>query len=315
MPLQVHPLLAEKDEQPAPEEPTASVEAPVGPEEPVAPAPIPEPAVAAEPEPAPVVPEPEDFYRIGKSTAYQDITRLENEIPELRNRINSLVGRKASNEYKPKIAELEQKLAEAEARLHQQEMASLDEETVKTRLLNDPDFRNRYGKEPEDPQIVALRNSLNRSIDHVRNSYVDQVGDQVFNQFEQSLREGWFDTERDAVGRPGRALTPTETVAHFQAAVSNYAIQMARAQGMRAIPTRPAPAPAAQVPQPPEPKPVAVANPALAQASPDLSTPVGTTGKQAIKMSEYRSWTPQVKIQRIPNLERALADGTVVRDE
>ena len=118
-------------------------------------------------------------------------------------------------------------------------MASLDEDTVKDRLLNDPAFRERYGKKPEDPQIVAFRNSLERSIDHVKSSYVDQVGDQVLNQFERSLREGWFDNERDPFGRPGRELTPTETVAHFQAAVGNYAIQMARAQSVRR--TQPAP--------------------------------------------------------------------------
>lgn len=307
---QTNPLLREFEEQEArAAEATPETVVPTEPVVPDAPAGLP----AEEPSQS----EPEPFYKINKASTYADLNRLAEEDPEFRNNLNSLIGRKARREYKPRIDELEAQLAQFNAQATIAARSVTDPEAVKERLLRDPEFRRQYDAPIPDPEFLRVKSALERSLDDVFDAVADVVPDEVVTTYREAIIGGHYDIKRDTneqpvLGQDGQPilLSPYEALAQVTNAVNRQARYF---MTQAAVKTAPASAPVASA----APAAVAdrpVANPALAAVRPDISTPSGGAGAGVQRMSttEYNNLTPpqQIALYRTgADLERALASG------
>ena len=324
MALAIHPLLAKEAEEKAAAQQEEAPVAEVAPEVPAEPVPDPTSEVSAPEESAPetVAEEVVQERRVTLDPAryYQEIARLEQEDPEFRNAIRTRLGRKAAQEYRPKMADLEARLAEREAELQRLRAGSLGEEEIKERLLNDPEFRRTYGVEPPNPQAIRERAALEVQRDSILESAEQYLSKDEIAPYVQAAMRGVFDHEFDANGRPVRPLSPNESMLRFSAAL-NQAIQ-AKVATPRATPTPPPPpkevpppvaevvaAPAPVVEQP-------TANIALAQSTPDLTANNSTRQAGVMQLAEYQRMNPPDQIRMFPEgLAAAMASGKIVRGE
>ena len=313
MDSQMHPLLREIEEQEAsaPE----AVPSPETPDGPVAP----EAEVAAPAEES-NQPEPEDFIKISRKAIYADLARLSEEDKEFQNNLNSLVGRKARREYKPKIDEMEAELAQFRAQAALAARQVTDPEALKERLLRDPEFRRQYDAPIPDPDALRLQASLERSVDAIFDGVADVLPEDIQSKYREAITSGHYDIQRDVNEQPvlvnGQPLllTPTEALAQVANAVNRYARWHV---GQRAA-AAPAPAPAQAVSASVAVAERPVANPALAAVTPDLSPAGGGAGGQRrMSVAEYERLTPPQQIALYPRaeeLERALSSGELYRD-
>lgn len=303
-----------------------TAEALTSPSEVPAPDATPEPATTAEeqnqelvttPEPAPV---DNRLYIDPARGHYQELTRLEQEDEAVRNAIRTRVGRVAAREYKPKIAELEHERNQLRSELQRLKNESIDVEELKVKLL-DPEFRRQYDaanaqNTGPDPRTVAwFEASFTEAVEEAEK----HLPPEILGRYTTALTQQWYDYERDAQGRPGRALTPEESMRRFQFDLNRASIQYVK-QAATVPPPPPPPPPKAEAPQPvstiPEPAPAqAKVNPALAQSSPDLTPNSVQRAAGTMSLSDYNSKTPPEKIRLFPEgLQAAIDSGKVFVD-
>lgn len=273
---------------------------------------------AAEPAPA----EEEEFYRIPKSNAYRELQRLADEDQALKNALNSMVGRKAAREYKPKLVELEAELARERAwRISQQKKAleaerDTDPEGFAQKVISDARYRAAWDAKAPDPREVETRGRYQAAIEQTLDTFADTIPPDVLQQFEASVKTGWYDEDRDpASSTRGRKLSPEESLTRLQADLYQFTQRVRQEQSARPAPATkaapaPAPAPVAEKPKP---------NIALAQASPDLTPPSsgGSTGRHRWKMSEVKAMSRAEQAVHFPGIGdfgKAVREGLIDTD-
>ena len=327
MAVTLHPSLSRKAEETvqAEEEQASVTEAPEAPVE-LAPEPTSEVSAVEEsttPEALEVTPEPAPDPRKWidpRQGYYQELTRLEREDLEFKNALRTRVGRQAASEWKPKVANLEAELAEARKQLQQERLKSLEPDEVKERLFQDPQFRKEYDQDNGvDPSLIRQRAAyearVTQAVDFAEQHLPqDQIAMRV-----NALQRGAYDAARDQAGNVIRRLTPEESLSWFERDLNAAAIAYVK-QSSAPAPAAAAPAPpqAIQTP-PPAPAPAPVkSNPALAQASPDLSAPKSPRSGKSMLYSEYKKLNPAQRMalyRTSTDVERAFATGELIRDE
>ena len=307
----MHPLLREIEEGEA--HAAVAVPVPETPTEPVVPTePVATPAEESNP------PEPDDFYKISRKATYADLARLSEEDKEFQNNLNSLVGRKARREYKPKIDELEAELAQFRARAAMAARQVTDPEVLKDRLLRDPEFRRQYDAPIPDPDFIRMQSSLERSVDDIFDGVADVLPEDIQGKYREAIYSGHYDIKRDANEQPilvnGQPLqlTATEALTQVATAVNRYA----RWYVGQGVATAPAPAPVGSAPTAVVDRPVA--NPALAAVRPDITSPGGGAGgARRMSLAEYERLNPLQQIalyKTSEDLERAITSGELYRE-
>lgn len=328
MAVTLHPSLSRKAEETVQEEQEIApvAEAPEAPVE-LAPEPTSEvsaveesntpEALEASPEPAP---DPRKW--IDPTRYYQELMRLEREDLEFKNALRTRAGRMAATEWKPKVANLEAELAETRKQLQQERMKSLEPEEIKERLYQDPEFRKQYeANSGPDAALIRQRAAYEARVTSAVDFAEQHLPPEEITKRVNALSRGIYDAVRDQSGNIVRTLTPEESLSWFErdlnAATINYVQQANRAPAPAPAPAA-APQPQAAVPPPAPQAPAPVkSNPALAQASPDLSPNTGGRSPgSGIALSEYSALTTPEKMKRFPQgLGAALSSGAIYRDE
>ena len=335
MAVTLHPRLSQMAEAKVQEEQEIVPVAEQAPEAPVELAPEPTSEVSAIAESstpealAEVTPEPAPDPRkwIDPSRGYyQELTRLEREDLEFKNALRTRAGRIAAAEYKPKVANLEAEAAELRKQLQQERLKSLEPEDIKERLYQDPQFRKEFDQSnAADPALIRQRAAFEARVSGAVDIAEQYLPPEEITKRVVALQRGAYDAVRDQAGNVVRTLAPEESLAWFERDLNGAAIAYVQQASARAAQPPPAPAPAATPPPPPvatAPAPVpapapARSNPALAQASPDLSPNSGGRSPGAgISLREYGAMPTPEKLKRYPQgLEAALSSGAVYRDD
>lgn len=270
-------------------------------------------------------PEPAPDTRLFIDTSrgyYQELSRLEQENADIRNAIKTKTGRYAAREYKPKMAELEAQLNELRAENSRLKTQGMEVEELKTRLLEDPEFRRQYdagnaAQNGPDPRLAAwFESSFNDAVEEAERD----LPPQVIGRYVQALQGQWYDYARDAQGNPGRALTPQEAMTAFQRDLNSARIQYIK-QAQQALATPPPAAPVAQaapatppVAPVPDPVPAQVSKPnqALSASSPDLTPNNVNRTAGSMSIADYKGLNPTERIKLFPEgLEAAIGSGKV----
>ena len=267
-------------------------------------------------------PAPEDVQP--RKLTYAEIAQMAEQDPEVRNYLNSLVGRKARKEWKPKVDELEARVAAYELERHNQARQNMDPAAVKDRLLNDPEFARQFHAPAPQPEVIQMRAQIERAVDTVFDSVADVLPDEVSDKYRAALQGGHYDIARDAdenpvldsQGQPIR-LSTLDALAQFQSAIGRqarwFAVNAARTRAPEPVASAPVQA-AAVVSETPRAKP----NPRLSEATPDLSAGGGSSrGAARMKLSEYNALNPLQQIKLYPttsDLQRALDNGELYPD-
>lgn len=276
-------------------------------------------ALAATPEPA-VDPrrwiDPRQGY-------YQELTRLEREDLDFKNALRTRAGRMAASEWKPKLANAEAEVLELRKQLQQERMKQLEPEEVKERLFQDPQFRKEYDQvNGIDPNLVRHRAALEARVTQAEDfaaQYLPQ--DQIAIRV-NALHTGRYDAVRDQGGNVIRRLSPEESLQWFERDLNAASIAYVKQQNTLAPPSAPvtvAPPPPQAATPPPAPAVAPVkSNSALAQASPDLSTPKSPRSGKTMLYSEFRKLNPAQRMalyRTSTDIEQAFEKGELVRDE
>jgi len=332
----LHPRLSQKAEETVQEEQENVPVAEVAPEAPVELAPEPTSEVSAiaesntpealEVSPAEPAPDPRKWIDPSRGY-YQELARLEREDLEFKNALRTRAGRMAASEWRPKVANLEAEAAELRKQLQQERLKSLEPEDIKERLYQDPQFRKEFDQSNSvDPALIRQRAAFEARVTSAVDVAEQYLPPEQITQRVTALQRGAYDAVRDQAGNVIRALAPEESLAWFERDLNGAAIAYVQQASARAAQPPPAPAPAATPPPPPvaeapAPAPQAPApvksNPALAQASPDLSpNHGGRSAGSGISLAEYSALSTPEKMKRYPQgLATALSSGAVYRDD
>lgn len=321
MPVSVHPLLREDAEAATTlEEPSdaAVIEAPVFEGDPIVSA---EEALVPEVGTAQIDPVEEQYWRLDRKNPVQDFNRLLAESPDLANKYNADIGRKAQRKYQP---EIERARAEAEALRAQlakvqfeSNLARMDEADVQKRLQSDPAFARQYHSRGAVPNVAehTERAAWASAIDDIIESGIDSgLPEQADAAIRKAIADGRYNYDYDRNGRPVRQLAPQEALIRLQRDV-NQSAEFYRQQARQQY--APSAAPVVAAPPPPPPPPPAIVgtpNPALQQGA-DVSGGARTTSaRPRTPLSEIRSMPWTERISRFPNLQAALDSGEVYDD-
>lgn len=297
-------------------EPTSEVSA-------IAESSTPEALAEVTPEPAP---DPRKWIDPSRGY-YQELTRLEREDLEFKNALRTRAGRIAAAEYKPKVANLEAEAAELRKQLQQERLKSLEPEDIKERLYQDPQFRKEFDQSnAADPALIRQRAAFEARVSGAVDIAEQYLPPEEITKRVVALQRGAYDAVRDQAGNVVRTLAPEESLAWFERELNGAAIAYVQQASARAAQPPPAPAPAAT----PPPQPVATApapvpapaparsNPALAQASPDLSPARSSRSGKSMLYSEYKKLNPAQRMaiyKSTADVERAFENGDLIRDE
>lgn len=324
----LHPSLSRKAEETvqAEEEQAPVAEAPEAPVE-LAPEPTSEVSAVVEsttPEALEVTPEPAPDPRKWidpRQGYYQELTRLEREDLEFKNALRTRVGRQAASEWKPKVANLEAELAETRKQLQQERLKSLEPDEVKERLFQDPQFRKDYDQaNGVDPSLIRQRAAFEARVTQAVDFAEQHLPQDQIAMRVNALSRGAYDTVRNQAGNVIRQLAPEESLQWFERDLNAAAIAYVKQSSVPAPVAAAAPPPpqAVQTP-PPAPAPAPVkSNPALAQASPDLSAPKSPRSGKSMLYSEYKKLNPAQRMalyRTTADVDRAFATGELIRDE
>lgn len=307
---QVHPLLREKEPEPAnPDE--ASVEQSPEPvvEEPVVVVPeageeasTPQDIVPA-PQPEP---EPDWILKLDSRSLYQDLRRLETERADVRQTLAEFTGRTAKKKYEPQIRALEAKLAAKEQEFIQLQAQTMTDEDLAEKLRTDRDFALRYHAQPEDPSALEEVSKWESEFEDTLDMVATRLNKAREVDYRVALVNGYFG---DLDANPARALR------NMMTAISTETESLRPAAP---APVAEAPAPAATPAVEKAPAVAAVApkaNPAITEAQPDLSAPSHGKGGGVVRLSEYRLMSPLEKIERFgSDLQAAINRGELVVD-
>lgn len=253
------------------------------------------------------------YIRLDKRRLRQEFQRLQEEEKDVANILNTMVGNKAAQKYRPKIDELEAERASLQAQLRQLQYGSMPPDQLKERLLRDPEFARQYHTPTPDPDALRQKHAVDRAFDQMYSSVEDHVSPEEMQKFRDAAIGGWYDHQRDENGQPVRALSPVESLAAMQADISRFALaKVKNTAGIVAPPEVSAARP--PVTAPPTRAP-AQANPRLATASPDLTPSSGASkGGVRMKLSEYNQLSPPQRIALYPStedFERARKSGEI----
>jgi hypothetical protein len=307
LPTQIHPLLLPKEEAEPTDDDQAVAETTPEPES--------DALETPESEEAPAEETAEDHWvRLDGRNLYQEFARLERENPDAANVLNTLVGRKASRKFDPKIRQLEEELEELRSRNRNLEIRSMKPEDIERRFREDPQFAEAYTRtvheKPVDPQSKNLEREILSEIDDaIDRAERDGLSPTRVDEYRQAIQfcpvhntnqHGFFDHEFSPDTKEWKPVSsPIRAMKLFSQSIAGEA---ARAK---------APAPQAAAPQPvaEAPKPVSEAkkpkpNARLADAAPDLSPSSGGGGsKTRMSVSEYQQMTPPERQKLFPTMK------------
>lgn len=316
--------IAEREEREKQEQ-LAATQEPVQPTEPVAELPQePEVALVEQPEeqvqeqPAPA---PDSRVFLDPARAYQELKRLEQENEQVRQALKTRIGREGAREWKPRLAEVEHERDQLRQEIARLKAGSLDEDELKERIYKDPEFRRQWeaSQQPQagpDPRQAAQVEAIfNEALEEAEQN----LPPEIIGRYVQALQGTWYDAERDAQGRPVRALNPIEGIRKFQIDLSRAALNYAKQSAAPPPPAAPViPPPTAAPKQEAPPAPVATApvpNAALAASSPDLTPNSVNRAPGTMSITEYYQLNDPVKIKLFPEgLQAAIDSGKVYRD-
>ncbi len=301
MPQILHPLL-EQDAQAA-----AAAEAPSAEPEAVtelAPVEAPDEGAASE------TPADEDYFiKIDTRNLYQELQRLDRDNEAFRTNFRTFTGRTAKRQYEPQIETLRAENEALRLAQRQQLIREMPAQDIETRFASDPEFAREYAEAIHaQPIDLAARNEQ-----IAWQSAIEDVFDAGLNaglppnrveDYRAALAQGHFDAE---------GLSIPQQFARMQATMNNEIAEMrtAKAQVQATPPVQVA------APTTPQATPATRVNPALAEATPDLSTARTNASTGTMTMSEVKNMSRQEKMARWPNygdFDADVAAGKIIRD-
>jgi hypothetical protein len=293
----MHPRLAELEaEAAAAATPTTDVETPaeVVAEEAVVPEVQPVEAEARVPE--------EDFYlKLDKRNAYQSLREIADKDESVKHAISTMVGRKASQQYKPELEALKVELEAAKAEIRRREFEKLSDQEVSQRFGTDPKFAREYTEtlhaQPIDVNAVKQQQQVQAAFyAELDRADANGVPPQRVAQIEQWIVNGQF--SRHPNGQP---LSAIDSYRWLQSVVDQD-VNTFRAAQQQIVARAPEPAVAAPAPVAAAPveKRAPTPNLKLQEASPDLSASSHNTdgGIQRISRDDYRRMNPLERMAR-----------------
>lgn len=305
MPTVLHPLLEQDALATAePETPTN----PVGEEGTTA------TSAPATPEASETPAEEDPYIKIDSRNIYQELARLDRENEAFRNNLRTFTGRTAKRQYEPQLELLKAENEALKLAKKQAEILAMPAQTIEERFAKDPEFARDYADAIHaQPIDIAARNEQiqwQQAIEDVFDAGLTAgLPPQRVEDYRVALANGHFDAE---------GLSVPQQFARMQATMNTEiaAMQAARATASTAAAPVQVDAPVA-TPSTTRVAPVSHVNPALAEASPDLSNARinGDTG--VMTWSESRQMSRAEQMARWPNwgdFDRDVAAGKIIMD-
>lgn len=289
----------------------------------------------AETQPAPA---PEADYRFSRSSLYKELRSIMDSDPSFRNAVKSLVGREETAEARRQRSVLEAELNNTRLELARIQLSSMSEEDVQARYVSDPEFAKVVDMVGNN-QVISLdaveqRSSLESAIeDTLDRARSHGLPDEAIQWYQARLApggcscallpgpHGLFDHDEN-----GRPLSDVEGVLRLRNMVDSDADIMRAQASAGNTPPPPAAAPvASQAPQSPPPSRQDTAaevaeiirtraNPALGDATPDMSGSAASPLGRVFTAEDIRRMTPPQLAELFPNqgdYERAVEAGRV----
>ncbi len=306
----IHPLLRPKEEADTPDEeaaPVEELEAPVAESEEA-----PESVEVPAEEEAPAEEEPDYLLKLDKRNFYQELSRLEQEDAEVRNILNTLVGRKASREYKPQLERLRMEMEELRATNRDLTLKSMTPQEIEEKFRTDADFAKEYAEavhsQPAPRASSDLELQIRNEVEDVLDRAYGNLPPARVEQYREAIQRcpvhntddhGFFDHEPDGRGGLKWVDSPIRSLSLLKDGIAGESARVATQSAPAAVAAK-SEAPAAPVAEKKKPTP----NARLASAQPDLSPSGGASGSMTkMSVAEYQQLTPPERMKLFPSQE------------
>jgi len=256
--------------------------------------------------------EEDPFIKIDSRNIYQELARLDRENESFRNNLRTFTGRTAKRRYEPQLEQLKAENESLKQAQRQASILAMQPQDIEEKFAKDPEFAREYADAIHaQPIDLAARNEQiqwQQAIEDVFDAGLNAgLPPQRIEDYRVALSNGHFDAE---------GLSVPQQFARMQTTMNNEiaAMQAARATATTAAPVQ-VEAPTATATA----TPVAAAhvNPALAEASPDLSNSRVNGDSGVMNWSETRQMSRQEQMARWPNwgdFDRDVASGKIIMD-